>query len=208
MAAGRGTFRMKAMTSMLGMALVMTMVATTDAQLRPRVDPKRSVRGYQPPIAPPLVSTFCGRRKECAREGRCTQVGEDCVATSMEVCAFSEGCRDDGRCFLDPEAQRCDDGRRRASPGAIPTGATIIGLGGVGFIAGILLCVSATNSMLAGRSGGNLDAGIGLTVGGAVAAAAVGLPILLVGRKKEWRPGLVAWELSVGATGGSLQLQF
>jgi hypothetical protein len=203
---------MKTKTATWWIALATAFASVAEAQA-PVVSPRRDVRGYQPPIAPPLVSTFCGRRRECARDGRCTQVGEDCVATSMEVCAFSEGCRDEGRCFLDPEAQRCEDGRRRASPSAIPLGATLLALGGAAFAAGFLYTVLNTLGPALDYSGGSsrsspdIGPGIGLIVAGSAVALGAGLPILLVGRKKEWRPGLVVGA-PLAPMGAALEVSF
>jgi hypothetical protein len=195
-----------------GITLVLTMgTGTVCAQAPPILDPDRGAEGYHPPIYPyPVVSTFCAHRPECMRDGRCTQAGERCVATSLETCALSERCNKNGRCFLDREKERCDDGRRLASPGTLVAGAVITGVGGLGFFGGVLLYLSSIEceGFDCRQDGLRESAGIGLMIGGPLTAAALGLPIILKGTEKEWRPGLVAVGATVGPTSAALEVSF
>ena len=110
------------------------------------------------------------------------------MASGEVHCKRSESCRDDGECFYDVEARKCDDGTERADTALFAAGFTAIGVGGLNVIAGALTFVvggmGALGCELVCDPDTPMLAGSIMMPIGAVLALAVGLPMAVVGGRR------------------------
>jgi len=148
-------------------------------------------------------SVDCASSQLCVQTGRCSAEGGACIATSELDCRRSVDCANHDRCSLDSGAERCTDGRRRRSGGAIAGGIVMTSIGGLGVLGG------GMGVALADRDDTKRTAGIVTGLGAALVAG--GIPVIVWGARKVG-PEKPAKEppasLSVSPGGASFRMPF
>jgi hypothetical protein len=160
------------------------------------------------------LSNFdCWYSTECAEHGRCTASGSRCIAGRHEDCRRSRACSEDGDCWVFRDEQKCAAGSDYHSVDMRNGGIALMAIGGAAAVAGIFVMLAGIFRGIGGGGGGNTDtfieAGGGLVIGGGLTILAIGLPLLLVGRRAAHRgASSLAPRVYVGPGSASLHWSF
>src|SRR5262245_54824132 len=86
-----------------------------------------------------MSNADCARSELCKEKGRCTAFENDCVAGSDFDCQASLNCRKEGVCYKKPDEPVCDRGTQDTDRGLKIGGLVMVGVGGAGAAAGLVL---------------------------------------------------------------------
>lgn len=154
----------------------------------------------------------CWHTRGCRAYGRCTTVGGNCIATRESDCRRSRACREGEDCFLNAGKGRCDAGLHHADPNARGLGIALIAAGGVATLLGsfMLLAAGDDDGWLGPSEEEGIPTGLGLVIGGAVVAGAIGVPLVVIGGEKVPHGSREASvpEVSLGPAGAALRWSF
>lgn len=151
-------------------------------------------------------SLDCAGSEGCRVEGLCTAAAGECVAFGSEDCAQSSRCHEEGICSFDPEDNHCDKGTKPANAPLMTGGIVVSALGGAGFIAGVVLAgLQTTYCGIMGPPEGRSCIpvlGLGVMGAGLALGVGVGVPMAVIGGRKEARGSEIAAPLVIVDPGG------